>query len=159
MEQNTKNTLKGSLMLLLTACIWGSAFVAQRLGMTAMGPFTFNAIRSLIGGTVLLPLIWWQSRHRTTPIVTISRLQYPEETPVNGISQETILAREKRTVIHSSNMHRRIKAGDSRIHFIDGRKMLDGTPEECFVDLIHPNDLGMTKIADALAPRLAVIAE
>jgi len=68
MEQNTKNTLKGSLMLLLTACIWGSAFVAQRLGMTAMGPFTFNAIRSLIGGTVLLPLIWWQSRHRTTLI-------------------------------------------------------------------------------------------
>ena len=55
-------------MLLLTACIWGFAFVAQRLGMTAMGPFTFNAIRSLIGGTVLLPLIFWQNRRRTAPV-------------------------------------------------------------------------------------------
>lgn len=100
-----------------------------------------------------------RNRHRYIPIVTISRLQYPEETPVNGISQEIIISRERRTSIHSENLHRRIKLGDSRIHFIDGRKILDGNPEECYVDLIHPNDLGMTKITDALAPRLAIIAE
>lgn len=100
-----------------------------------------------------------RNRHRTAPVVTISRLQYPEETPVNGYDEEIIRARARRTEIHTANMERRLKSGDARVHFIDGRKMLDGTPEECFVDLIHPNDLGMTKIADALAPRLAIIAE
>ena len=43
-------------MLLLTALIWGSSFVAQRAGMEYIGPFTFNGIRSLIGGLVLIPV-------------------------------------------------------------------------------------------------------
>lgn len=44
-------------MLLLTAFIWGSAFVAQRSGMDHIEPFTFNGLRSLIGGVALLPVI------------------------------------------------------------------------------------------------------
>ncbi|MFH1446031.1 MAG: DMT family transporter [Chloroflexota bacterium] len=40
--------------MLLTAAIWGFAFVAQRAGMTYMGPFTFNAVRFLLGGSTLL---------------------------------------------------------------------------------------------------------
>ena len=44
-------------MLLLTAAIWGFAFVAQSVGMDYLGPFTFNAVRSLIGGITLLPFI------------------------------------------------------------------------------------------------------
>lgn len=43
--------------LLLTAFIWGVAFVAQSVGMEYIGPFTFNCVRSLIGGIVLIPLI------------------------------------------------------------------------------------------------------
>lgn len=54
--------LKGNLMLLLTALIWGSAFVAQRAGMDYIEPFTFNGIRSLIGGIVLIPVIFLLSR-------------------------------------------------------------------------------------------------
>lgn len=50
--------LKNSLYLLLTATIWGIAFVAQSVGMEYLGPFTFNSVRCLIGGAVLLPLIW-----------------------------------------------------------------------------------------------------
>ena len=46
-------------MLLLTALIWGTAFVAQRSGMEYVGPFTFNAIRCFIGGLVLLPVIFF----------------------------------------------------------------------------------------------------
>ncbi|MGI6498943.1 MAG: DMT family transporter [Oscillospiraceae bacterium] len=42
-------------MLLLTALIWGVAFVAQSVSMDYISPFTFNAVRSLIGGAVLLP--------------------------------------------------------------------------------------------------------
>ena len=38
-----------SALLLLTAAIWGSAFVAQQTGMDYVGPFTFNAARNLLG--------------------------------------------------------------------------------------------------------------
>ena len=41
--------LKNSFLLLLTAAIWGSAFVAQSVGMDYVKPFTFNGIRSAIG--------------------------------------------------------------------------------------------------------------
>lgn len=57
-----KKTVKNSLLLLLAACIWGVAFVAQSEGMAYMGPFTFNAARFLLGGTVLVPLIVWNAR-------------------------------------------------------------------------------------------------
>lgn len=45
------------MLLVLTALIWGSAFVAQSEGGDAVGPFTFNCIRSLIGGLALIPVI------------------------------------------------------------------------------------------------------
>lgn len=45
------------LLLALTALIWGAAFVAQSVGMEHVGPFTFNGVRSLIGGLALLPCI------------------------------------------------------------------------------------------------------
>ena len=40
--------VKNALMLVLTAFIWGTAFVAQSVGMDYLGPFTFNGVRSLI---------------------------------------------------------------------------------------------------------------
>ena len=52
-----KKQLGNSLLLLLTATIWGSAFVAQSVGMEHVGPFTFTFSRSMIGGMVLLPCI------------------------------------------------------------------------------------------------------
>lgn len=54
-----KNTsLRSSLLLLLTATIWGVAFVAQSVGMDYVGPFTFNCIRCILGGVVLIPCIF-----------------------------------------------------------------------------------------------------
>lgn len=50
-------TLKSDLLLLTTAIIWGFAFVAQRVGMDHVGPFTFNGIRFAIGSLSLLPLV------------------------------------------------------------------------------------------------------
>ncbi len=50
--------IKNSLILLLAAVIWGVAFVAQSAGMEYVGGFTFNCVRSLIGGAVLLPCIF-----------------------------------------------------------------------------------------------------
>lgn len=52
-----KYTLRQSMLLLLTAAIWGVAFVAQSVGMDYVGPFTFNTMRSLLGGIVLIPCI------------------------------------------------------------------------------------------------------
>ncbi len=49
--------LRHSLILLLTATIWGVAFVAQSVGMDFVGAFTFTCVRFLIGGLVLLPCI------------------------------------------------------------------------------------------------------
>ncbi len=45
-----------SLLLVLAALIWGTAFVAQRLGMTYAGPLAFNGVRCLIGALVLVPV-------------------------------------------------------------------------------------------------------
>lgn len=54
--------MKSSALLALTAFIWGVAFVAQSVGMDYVGPFTFNAVRSLLGGLVLLPFIAFRDR-------------------------------------------------------------------------------------------------
>lgn len=48
---------KNVALLLLTAMIWGGAFVAQSVGLDYVGPFTINAVRFLIGGLVLIPCI------------------------------------------------------------------------------------------------------
>ena len=48
---------KNAFILALTAFIWGTAFVAQSVGMDYLGPFTFNGVRSMIGGIALLPCI------------------------------------------------------------------------------------------------------
>ena len=53
-----ESKLKGNSMLILTALIWGTAFVAQSVGMDFVGPFTFLAARSIIGGIVLIPCIF-----------------------------------------------------------------------------------------------------
>ena len=58
--------MKNNILLVLTALIWGCAFVAQSVGMDYVGPFTFNTARFLIGAIVLLPVIWFMDRQRKT---------------------------------------------------------------------------------------------
>ncbi len=54
--------IKNMLLLFLTATIWGTAFVAQSVGMDHVGPFTFTFARSVIGGLFLIPCIWFLRR-------------------------------------------------------------------------------------------------
>lgn len=54
---NTMNKTKSTFLLLLTAFIWGVAFVAQSVGMDYVGPLTFNACRFIIGALFLIPCI------------------------------------------------------------------------------------------------------
>ncbi|TBU94736.1 DMT family transporter [Phytopseudomonas dryadis] len=51
------HALRADLLMLLTALIWGSAFVAQRLGMDAIGPFLYSGLRFALAVLILLPLI------------------------------------------------------------------------------------------------------
>lgn len=78
------NRQKGNLLLLLTAFIWGSAFVAQSAGMDYIGPFTFNAARSFLGGLALIPVVLVLGRSRK------SRALVDEAVPDEAISGEAI---------------------------------------------------------------------
>lgn len=51
--------LKSDFILIVVAAIWGLAFVAQRIGMGHVGPFTFNGIRFVLGGLSLLPFLFF----------------------------------------------------------------------------------------------------
>lgn len=63
----TNRTTLANFLLLLTALIWGAAFVAQRMGMDHMGPLTFNGVRFALGAVALLPLIRHMDTRRTLP--------------------------------------------------------------------------------------------
>ena len=64
--------------MLLTAAIWGFAFVAQRLGNLYMGPFTFNAIRFSLGALALVPLLLLQRRKGIDrPALPLRKLALP----------------------------------------------------------------------------------
>jgi drug/metabolite transporter (DMT)-like permease len=49
--------LRADILMLITAAIWGAAFVAQRLGMDAVGPFLYTGLRFSLGALILLPLL------------------------------------------------------------------------------------------------------
>lgn len=54
--------LKANLILFMAATVWGATFVAQRVGMDNLGPFSFSGIRFTLGALTLLPLAWRQRR-------------------------------------------------------------------------------------------------
>lgn len=72
--------IRNSILLVLTAFIWGIAFVAQSEGGNAVGPFTFNGVRSLIGSIVLLPVI-----------ALLDRMKLTSKRPVTKAEKKTLL--------------------------------------------------------------------
>ena len=56
--------MRGNLLLLLASLIWGTAFVAQSVGMEHIGPFIFMAARSIIGALSLVPVILLQNARK-----------------------------------------------------------------------------------------------
>lgn len=50
--------MRGNILLLITAVVWGISFVSQSVGMDYIEPNTFNGLRTLLGGIVLLPVIF-----------------------------------------------------------------------------------------------------
>ena len=91
--QKKQIPLKNSLLLLLAAVIWGIAFVAQSVGMDYVGGFTFNAVRSLIGSAVLVPLIFIPGQNNSdnsetseAAASTTSGIQKRKDLIIGGIS-------------------------------------------------------------------------
>ncbi len=62
MEKSSKTEIKSALILFITAVVWGCAFVAQSVGGELVGPYTYNFIRYLIGGMVLIPVIIFRDK-------------------------------------------------------------------------------------------------
>jgi drug/metabolite transporter (DMT)-like permease len=73
--------LRADLLLLATAAIWGFAFVAQRMGMDHVGPFTFNGVRFALGSLSLLPLVWLEARR---PVVVVGTARPGGKTVLYG---------------------------------------------------------------------------
>lgn len=67
--------LRGYCYLLLTAMIWGCAFVAQSVGMDYIGPFTFQAVRCGLGALTLLPCLLMRRRGPVRPAAPAARRQ------------------------------------------------------------------------------------
>jgi drug/metabolite transporter (DMT)-like permease len=58
--------LRADLLMILTAAIWGTAFVAQRAGMNYIGPFTYNAVRFALGALSLIPFLFINTGEETS---------------------------------------------------------------------------------------------
>jgi len=71
--------LKDDGLLVLTAAIWGLAFVAQRIGMRYLGPFTFNGVRFALGSLSLLPLWLVKGEHSGEKIEGTTKTNRPEQ--------------------------------------------------------------------------------
>ncbi|MDO4519444.1 MAG: DMT family transporter [Eubacteriales bacterium] len=79
-----QTSLKNPLLLLLTATIWGIAFIAQSVGGDQIGDFTFNFVRNLIGCVVLLPVIYFFDHGNTTPAPNESERKKENKTLLLG---------------------------------------------------------------------------
>lgn len=81
-----KIQLRNSLLLFLTAAIWGVAFVAQSVGMDYVEPFTFSMVRNIMGGIVLIPCIFLLNKlfPKKAETVTPEELKKSRKTLLTG---------------------------------------------------------------------------
>jgi len=62
------NRLRADALLLFTAMIWGSAFIAQKIGSESMQPFAFVAVRFLLSALMLLPFALYEKARAAQPL-------------------------------------------------------------------------------------------
>lgn len=80
----TSKHSKNFILLFFTAIIWGVAFVAQSVGMDYVGPYTFNAVRSFLGGIVLIPCIFMFCRPKSSAKEREKTLDRPRDLVIGG---------------------------------------------------------------------------
>lgn len=89
--------LSANMLLLLTAAIWGFAFVAQRIGSQYVGAFTFNGIRFALGSISLIPLIIYFNRRNKS----------------KGSSNNNVYVNSKRTILYGALVGIALYAGST----------------------------------------------
>lgn len=62
--------LRADLLLLITAIVWGLAFVAQKSGMEGIGPFGFVGLRFLLTLMVILPFVFRERKRAERLVLT-----------------------------------------------------------------------------------------
>lgn len=67
MQSAARLHLRANLLMLAAALIWGSAFVAQRLSLDAIGPFLFTGLRFLLGAGVVTAFLFVRRRVGARP--------------------------------------------------------------------------------------------
>ena len=82
--------LLGITLLLITALMWGMGFVAQSAGMDKITPFVFSAIRMILGGISLLPVIISLDLFKYKRYTSEEKIEYKRKTK-NSISYGLIL--------------------------------------------------------------------
>jgi len=80
--------IRANFLLLLTSFIWGSAFVAQSVGMEHIGPFTFNVARMLVSGIALTPIVLFLDRNAKSGTENPDVIQHAQD--VSGKSNKTV---------------------------------------------------------------------
>ncbi|MBR6403757.1 MAG: DMT family transporter [Eubacterium sp.] len=75
-KKREKLVFRNTILLFLTAIIWGTSFVAQSAGMEYIGPFTFSVIRYVLGGTVLIPVIIFLRKKQEKPADLMLSIKY-----------------------------------------------------------------------------------
>ena len=75
--------MRSNILLLITAAIWGSAFVAQKSGMDYIGPLTYGGIRTFIGGLALIPVILFLDKGKSKTEV--------KKTPEEEVAEKKLL--------------------------------------------------------------------
>lgn len=80
--------IKSTIFLMLTAIIWGTAFVAQREGMSSLGPFMFSALRMYLGTLTLLPIIYFSNykniHNKNLTVITDSEKKINKKLLIQG---------------------------------------------------------------------------
>lgn len=76
---------KNFILLFLTALIWGVAFVAQSVAMDYIGPYTFNAVRSLLGGIVLVPCVFLFGGRKKADRTHGHTVDRPQDVLIGGV--------------------------------------------------------------------------
>lgn len=76
--------MQSNILLLITAMIWGSAFVAQKNGMDYVGALTFGGIRTFMGGLVLIPVILIMNKGKE-PLFSKERREENKAILIGGI--------------------------------------------------------------------------
>ncbi len=95
-----------------------------------------------------------RKRHATTPILFLGNLRYAQAWLCEPRQQDW--TKKNANLLAAVDALR--DAGDANVHFLPGSDLI-GDDDEALVDGVHPSDLGFTRIADAVTPRLRGLLE